>query len=110
MTINTTTNILDELFPRDAMLDEYTEEMWHERFKPLCIYEEKSYIFDISNESEGGFLRSIDHHYVWTFVECENGVYAILPGFRNVNKLHHHVTLLPWSDSEYSSIVYCYDN
>jgi hypothetical protein len=103
-------NVLDTLFPREAKLDDYTEDMWIEKFKPLCVKDSAPHHFDWCDEEDRDFLDNVNEHHVWTFVECDNDNYAILPGFRRVNRLFYYVTLAPWSDRDRDSIIYCRDD
>ena len=99
-------NILDTLFPREANLDDYTEDMWIEKFKPIHVNDSAPHRFDWCNEEDLDFLDNVNERYVWTFVDCGNDEFGIMPGFRRANRLFYYVTLVPWSDRDRDSIIY----
>lgn len=50
----------------------------------------------------------IDHHFVWTIVDCDGRLYAT-PGFRFVNRLMYLVCAIPWTDHDTQQPDYVYN-
>jgi len=93
----------------------YTQ--WEEKFKPVTNHLTKqpdSLIFETYGE-DWEHLAGIDNKYIWTFGDS-GGCSYISNGQHWVNRLHYHITEIPWEeDVSYDIIVStdedceCYD-
>ena len=87
---------------------EITPEQWEHNYKPIIntVNEGHNYVdedgnklygwFDIWDEKDAEYLRSLDHNYVWTMVTEDNHDY-LLSGTWSINRMEYYVCALPWT-------------
>ena len=87
---------------------EITPEQWEHNYKPIIntVNEGHNYVdedgnklygwFDVWDEKDAEYLRSLDHNYVWTMVTEDNHDY-LLSGTWRINRMEYYVCALPWT-------------
>lgn len=78
-----------------------TEEVWWSEFRPVerdgDIHDGFSGVVFDTVGSDWFQVRSMNTHYVWTWVEHDDGS-SIIPGIHFVNRLGYFITEVPWDD------------
>ena len=87
---------------------EITPEQWEHNYKPIIntVNEGHNYVdkegnklygwFDVWDEKDAEYLRSLDHNYVWTMVTEDNHDY-LLSGTWRINRMEYYVCAVPWT-------------
>lgn len=90
---------------------ELTPEEWKDHYKPIMnpVNDGSNYIdkdgnklygwFDVWDEKDAEYLRSLDKNYVWTMVNEDNHDY-LLSGVWSVNRMEYYVCEVPWTGEE----------
>lgn len=84
-------------------------EKWEATYKPIAnlldenpawANENGEGIFFETYGDQEKFVCAIDYHYVWTFVDGDNGGTYIVNGRSFVNRIGYFVTQVPWKDED----------
>lgn len=83
-------------------------EKWQEKYKlvtnliddnPAWANENgEGVLFETYGEQQD-FVFAVDYHYVWTFIDGDNGTY-IVNGRSIVNRIGYFISQVPWKDDE----------
>jgi len=85
-------------------MSEITEEQWEDTYKPVKNHLDKNAswdgeMFETYGEEED-FVFSQDYHYVWTYVEGDEGKGYLVNGKARVNRIGFFVCEKPWIEGE----------
>lgn len=86
-----------------------SQEDWEEKYVPVVNHLDDNaswqneYGVGIMFETYGEEVEHVfeqDHHYVWTYIDSEDGGTAIIAGRSIVNRIGYFITEIPWEDED----------
>ena len=83
-------------------------ERWQEKYKPInnLLSDNASWqdedgngiLFETYGDEEK-FVSAVDYHYVWTYIDGDNGTYVV-NGRAFINRIGFFISQVPWQDDE----------
>jgi len=81
-----------------------TLDQWVEKYRP--VFNENGNILALETYGEDAeIIKDLDVHHIWTFINDNDGIYAIIPGWHFVNRLNYTVTLVPWKEPGETEVI-----